>query len=68
MKWKDHDLNTGGQSGKVRYEERPVYGKDGAAVDGLHAVWITLDNAEQLNSYTTDMVKDVILNFRRAIR
>jgi len=66
MKWKNHDLPGGEQSGKVRYEERPVYGKDGAAVEGLHAVWIALDNPEQLNSYTTDMVKEVILGFRRA--
>ncbi len=66
MKWKDHDLQTGRRSGKVRYEERPVRGKDGEVVEGLHSVWIILDNPEQLNSYTTDMVKDVILNFRRA--
>ncbi|HET6277430.1 MAG TPA: 6-oxocyclohex-1-ene-1-carbonyl-CoA hydratase [Candidatus Polarisedimenticolia bacterium] len=66
MQWKDHDLHGARESGKVRYEERPVYGKDGVAVDGLHAVCITLDNPEQLNSYTTDMVKEVILGFRRA--
>jgi 6-oxo-cyclohex-1-ene-carbonyl-CoA hydrolase len=32
----------------------------------LHVVRITLDNPEQLNSYTTDMVKGVILGMRRA--
>jgi 6-oxo-cyclohex-1-ene-carbonyl-CoA hydrolase len=66
MQWKDHDLPGTSDSGKVRYEERPVYGRDGKKVDGLHAVCITLDNPEQLNSYTTGMVKEVILGFRRA--
>jgi 6-oxo-cyclohex-1-ene-carbonyl-CoA hydrolase len=66
MDWKDHDLQSAGRSGRVRYDERPVLGRDGGTVEGLHAVWITLDNPEQLNSYTTDMVKEVILAFRRA--
>jgi 6-oxo-cyclohex-1-ene-carbonyl-CoA hydrolase len=66
MEWKDHDLPAELTSGKVRYERRPARDRDGAEVDGLHAVWITLDNPEQLNSYTTGMVKDVILAFRRA--
>jgi 6-oxo-cyclohex-1-ene-carbonyl-CoA hydrolase len=35
-------------------------------VPGLHTVRITLDNPSQLNSYTTDMVKGVILAFRAA--
>jgi 6-oxo-cyclohex-1-ene-carbonyl-CoA hydrolase len=35
-------------------------------VPGLHAVWITLDNPQELNSYTTDTIKEVILAFRRA--
>jgi 6-oxo-cyclohex-1-ene-carbonyl-CoA hydrolase len=35
-------------------------------VRGLHWARITLDNPGQLNSYTTEMVKDVILAFRRA--
>jgi 6-oxo-cyclohex-1-ene-carbonyl-CoA hydrolase len=38
----------------------------GQAVPGLHAVWITLDNPAQLNSYTTAMVKGVILGMRAA--
>ena len=33
---------------------------------GLHQIWITLDNEKQLNSYTTEAVKEVILAFRRA--
>ena len=35
--------------------------RDGKPVDGLHQVWISLDNEAQLNSYTTAAVKDVIL-------
>lgn len=65
MDWKDHDLPPFDGQG-VRYEQRPLRRPDGAAVDGLHVVWITLDNPKQLNSYTTEMVKGVILGMRRA--
>lgn len=50
----------------VRYERRPVRGPDGHPVEDLFDVWIHLDNPDQLNSYTTEMVKGVILAFRRA--
>ena len=50
----------------VRCEKRPVKGADGKPVAGLYNAWITLDNAAQFNSYTTDMVKAVILAFRAA--
>jgi 6-oxo-cyclohex-1-ene-carbonyl-CoA hydrolase len=50
----------------VRYEKRSVKGEDGKAVAGLYNAWITLDNPAQFNSYTTDMVKAVILAFRAA--
>jgi 6-oxo-cyclohex-1-ene-carbonyl-CoA hydrolase len=52
--------------GNVIYEKRPVLGSDGAPVAGLYNVWITLNNPAQFNSYTTDMVKCVILAFREA--
>jgi 6-oxo-cyclohex-1-ene-carbonyl-CoA hydrolase len=52
--------------GNVIYEKRPVLGSDGAPVAGLYNVWITLNNPTQFNSYTTDMVKSVILAFREA--
>src|SRR5215831_11627250 len=52
--------------GSVLYEKRPVRGSDGAPVAGLYNVWITLNNPAQFNSYTTDMVKSVILAFREA--
>jgi 6-oxo-cyclohex-1-ene-carbonyl-CoA hydrolase len=69
MEWKNHDLpaqTAANGSARVCYETRPALGRDGQPVSGLHSVWITLDNPEQLNSYTTEMVKDVILGFRRA--
>ena len=50
----------------VRYEKRPVKGEDGKPVAGLYNAWITLDNPGQFNSYTTDMVKAVILGCRAA--
>lgn len=62
----DHDLVPGAELRAIRYEERPVRGRDGRPVDGLHQVWIWLDNESQLNSYTTRAIKEVILAFRRA--
>jgi 6-oxo-cyclohex-1-ene-carbonyl-CoA hydrolase len=66
MDWKDHDLVADGRKPGVRYEETPLRDRDGSVVEGLHAVRITLDNPRQLNSYTTEMVKGVILGMRRA--
>ncbi|HET7745871.1 MAG TPA: 6-oxocyclohex-1-ene-1-carbonyl-CoA hydratase [Vicinamibacteria bacterium] len=62
----DHDLVPGHVFGAIRYEERPVLGRDGAPIEGLKQAWLVLDNEEQLNSYTTEAVKDVILGLRRA--
>ncbi len=53
-------------SDKVLYEKRPARDADGREVEGLYNVWITLNNPKQYNSYTTDMVKAVILAFRAA--
>jgi 6-oxo-cyclohex-1-ene-carbonyl-CoA hydrolase len=50
----------------VIYEKRPVKGEDGKPVAGLYNAWITLNNPAQFNSYTTEMVKSVILAFRAA--
>jgi len=67
---KDHDLVSGGplQAGRqgVLFEKRPVKASDGSDLPGLFNAWITLDNPGQFNSYTTDMVKSVILAFRAA--
>lgn len=62
---KDHDLKDEG-SGQVLYELRPCLGPDGTPTKGLHNAWIILNNPAQYNSYTTAMVKEVILNFRKA--
>ena len=53
-------------SKRVIYEKRPVKDMAGKPVAGLFNAWITLDNPTQFNSYTTDMVKAVILAFREA--
>jgi 6-oxo-cyclohex-1-ene-carbonyl-CoA hydrolase len=61
----DHDLAAPSAPG-VRYEKRPARTPDGATVPGLYNAWIWLDNQAQYNSYTTEMVKSVILAFRTA--
>ncbi len=67
MQLNNHDLDhRAGPERRVRYEERPALRPDGSRAEGLHHVWITLDNERELNSYTTEMIKDVILAFRRA--
>ena len=66
---KDHGLvapHVWQASKGVRYEKCPVKGEDGKPVPGLYNAWITLDNASQFNSYTTEMVKATILAFRAA--
>ncbi len=50
----------------LRVERRPARLPDGTVVAGLYNAWIILDNPAQLNSYTTAMVKGVILAFRAA--
>jgi 6-oxo-cyclohex-1-ene-carbonyl-CoA hydrolase len=63
---KSHDLADDIARPGVRYELRPAKRPDGTAAAGLFNAWITLDNPTQFNSYTTDMVKGVILAFRAA--
>ena len=50
----------------VILEKRAARCPGGRALDGLFNAWITLDNPKQYNSYTTEMVKGVILAFRKA--
>ena len=64
--FKNHDLFDDIAKPGVRYEKRPAALPDGKVVPGLYNAWITLDNPAQFNSYTTDMVKGVILAFRTA--
>ncbi len=63
--FKSHDLAVSDAPG-LRYERLPLIGPEGERADGLFLVRITLDNPRQFNSYTTEMVKGVILGFRRA--
>ena len=62
----DHNLAPAHDCPSVLYELRPAKTPAGDAVEGLYNAWITLNNPQQYNSYTTDMVKAVILAFRRA--
>jgi 6-oxo-cyclohex-1-ene-carbonyl-CoA hydrolase len=66
MTFKDHNLTSAAEVAGLRYETVPLTDGSGIPVDGLHTVRITLDNPTQLNSYTTEMVKGVILGMRRA--
>ncbi len=63
---KSHALVPDRDFEHIRYELRPVLDQACEPVEGLHNAWIILDNPEQLNSYTTDAVKEVILAFRQA--
>ena len=64
--FKNHDLVDDVTKPGVRYEKRPARTPDGKEVAGLYNAWIWLDNPAQYNSYTTDMVKGVILAMRAA--
>jgi len=66
MSFKDHNLTESTEAPGVVYHETTLKDDRGEAVPKLHSVWITLNNPAQLNSYTTDMVKGVILGMRRA--
>ena len=62
---RSHDLAEISVPG-VRLERRPAREPGGKPAAGLSNAWIWLDNPTQYNSYTTEMVKAVILAFRAA--
>ena len=62
---RSHDLAEISVPG-LKVERRPAREPDGKTAPGLHNAWIWLDNAGQYNSYTTEMVKGIILAFRAA--
>ncbi|MHB1122170.1 MAG: 6-oxocyclohex-1-ene-1-carbonyl-CoA hydratase [Ramlibacter sp.] len=66
LDFKNHDIVDDISKPQVRYEKKPAKRPDGTVVPGLYNAWITLDNPAQYNSYTTDMVKGVILALRAA--
>ncbi len=63
---KNHNLVESPSRANVLVERRPVLARDGMPVAGLHSVWITLNNPSELNSYTTEMIKEIILALREA--
>ncbi len=62
----NHDLVESFPARSILVEKRAVKDRAGNAVPGLHAVWITLNNPSELNAYTTDMIKEIILGLRAA--
>ena len=67
---KDHLLHTdvhwGTEPPCVVHEKRSLKDPDGNVVEGLYVSWIRLNNPQQYNSYTTEMVKGVIAGFENA--
>jgi 6-oxo-cyclohex-1-ene-carbonyl-CoA hydrolase len=63
---KNHNLVETLPTREILVERRPVRDAAGQVAEGLHAVWITLNNPRELNSYTTEMIKEVILALRAA--
>ncbi len=62
-----HELVTEHKpQGGIRYELRGINDAAGQPVEGLKSAWIIIDNERQLNSYTTEITKELILAFRRA--
>ncbi|MFI5113125.1 MAG: 6-oxocyclohex-1-ene-1-carbonyl-CoA hydratase [Terriglobales bacterium] len=63
---KDHNLVEKFSPSEILIERKPARDRDGKLVNGLHNVWIVLNNPRELNSYTTTMIKEVILALRQA--
>lgn len=62
----DHNLVEAAPAREILVERKPARDRSGNEVEGLHNVWITLNNPSELNSYTTSMAKEVILALREA--
>src|SRR3970040_1724406 len=63
---KNHNLIETLTPRQILVERRPARDRSRVEVSGLHNVWITLNNPDELNAYTTDMIKEVILALREA--
>ena len=63
---KNHHLLDSYSYRDILVEKRPLRDVDGRAIEGLYNAWILLNNPGQLNSYTTQAVKELILAFREA--
>jgi 6-oxo-cyclohex-1-ene-carbonyl-CoA hydrolase len=66
MQLKDHTLTGDVSYRAIGCERRPVFDGAGVPVPDLASIWITLDNPAQLNSYTTEALKELVLAFRQA--
>ena len=62
----NHDLASESLPALLRSEKRPLLDVRGCPVEGIFNCWIWLDNPQQLNSYTTRTLADLILELRRA--
>ncbi|MCP4982983.1 MAG: 6-oxocyclohex-1-ene-1-carbonyl-CoA hydratase [Gammaproteobacteria bacterium] len=62
----DHNLAALPDCPEVLVERRAARTVEGETAEGIFNVWITLNNPKQYNSYTTEMVKALILAFREA--
>jgi len=61
-----HNLTDNIKYDDVLYQLKPCQDLSGNDVKGIFNAWITLNNPKQYNSYTTEMVKKVILAMREA--
>jgi len=62
----NHNLVESLSPREILVERRPIRDRAGKPVEGLHNVWIILNNPSELNSYTTSMAKEIILAVREA--
>jgi 6-oxo-cyclohex-1-ene-carbonyl-CoA hydrolase len=60
------DRHWSKQAPGVIYDKRQLTDPQGKPIDNLFVSWITLNNPQQYNSYTTEMVKGVIAGFENA--
>ncbi|MFQ6082078.1 MAG: 6-oxocyclohex-1-ene-1-carbonyl-CoA hydratase [Candidatus Aminicenantia bacterium] len=67
---KDHSLwgkeHWGTKPPCTMYEKKPILDPEGKEIEELYTAWITLNNPDQYNSYTTNMVKGIIAGFQNA--
>ena len=61
-----HNLIEKTEYSGITYEKRPCRDIQGNPCEGIYNAWIILNNPGQFNSYTTEMVKDIILTMRAA--
>lgn len=63
---KSHTLVPNYRFEHVQYELKPAVDPQGRVAEGLFNAWIVIDNPSQLNSYTTDIAREITLAFREA--